>query len=75
MGGPPCPVCGGPYPRLWIRNTETREIIGCTHDVEMVLADIHREIDEAEERATHAVVRALAARGIVVDTPMTEAQP
>lgn len=30
----PCPHCGGPYPWLWIRDKETKQIVGCTHDVD-----------------------------------------
>lgn len=31
--GPPCPVCGGAYPWLWLRDPATRAIVGCTHDI------------------------------------------
>lgn len=27
-------MCGGPWPWLYYRDTETRELVGCTHDIE-----------------------------------------
>lgn len=36
MEGPPCPVCEGPFPWMWIKD-ETGALIDCRHDVTLTI--------------------------------------